>query len=107
MQVVPMGTMNRPTPTVRASTNAQVVKMVQLEGKTRLPQRMQEAVVDIGNLVMAAQHNGANGEATTSHQVIRATSATESVLNNTAYSLKRLDNTIEKAALKNALIERR
>ncbi|CAD5219493.1 unnamed protein product [Bursaphelenchus xylophilus] len=106
MQVVPMGTMDHTTTSTK-TTNAQVVKMVQLEGKTRLPQRIQEAVVDIGALMMSAQQSGPNGETTTLHQAIRSTAGTESVLNNTAYSLKRLETAVEKASHRNALIERR
>lgn len=55
MQVDPMSRFN----VKKMSTQS---KVITLEGKTRLPVRIQETIIDIGNIINVAQFNSASGE---------------------------------------------
>lgn len=37
-------------------------KVITLEGKSRLPIRLQETIIDFGNIINTAQFNSASGE---------------------------------------------
>lgn len=56
---------------------------ITLEGKSRLPARLQEAVIDIGSLVHCAQSTSTSGEAFQLPQLAKNFSVLETTINNT------------------------
>jgi hypothetical protein len=76
MQVDPMSRFN----TTKMSNQS---KVITLEGKTRLPLRLQEAIIDVGNIVNTAQSSSANGEMHQLPQLAKNFSVLETTMSNT------------------------
>jgi hypothetical protein len=76
MQVDPMSRFNNK----RMSNQA---KVITLEGKSRLPARLQETIIDIGNLVNCAQSTSTSGEIFQLPQLAKNFSVLETTINNT------------------------
>ncbi|KAI6176781.1 Class II aldolase/adducin family protein [Aphelenchoides bicaudatus] len=76
-------------------------KVITLEGKSRLPARLQDSIIDVGNLV----DHIANSETVQLSQLAKNFSVLEGTMNNTLNTLKKLDKTLERGSASNRVIE--
>jgi len=97
MQVDPMSRFN----TKKMSSQS---KVITLEGKSRLPTRLQETVIDIGNIINSAQFNTVNGELS---QLAKNFSVLETTINNTLSTMRKLEKALDRGADNNSAIEQK
>jgi len=100
MQVDPMSRFN----TKKMSSQS---KVITLEGKSRLPTRLQETVIDIGNIINSAQFNTVNGEILQLSQLAKNFSVLETTINNTLSTMRKLEKALDRGADNNSAIEQK
>ncbi|KAI6241519.1 hypothetical protein M3Y99_00310300 [Aphelenchoides fujianensis] len=90
MQVDPMSP-------IKGAVKMNSQRIVTLEGKSRLPARIHELVVDFGGLMHQAQHSAASGEAIQVGPIAKNFAALETTVTNTHNTLKKLEKICDRS----------
>ncbi|KAI6201232.1 Adducin-related protein 1 [Aphelenchoides besseyi] len=80
-------------------------RIVTLEGKSRLPARVHEVVVDCGAIVHSVQTVSVSGDSIQLSPVIKSFSTCEGTVNNTWNTLKKLEKICDRSHERNTVIE--